>query len=136
MEKKLINFAELNEKGWTLVSNVLNMDSLVSLGKMIGIPVLAPNGELVKEIRRFLKNSAPANSQSSIYGTGVFPLHTNGDDNIHSALIRPASRHSSAEPRNHASLLKNHFVFSWRCASFIGNAHPATLFFGAQYGVK
>ena len=46
------------------------------MGKALGTPVHAPNGELVKEIRRLPADQAPLGSQSSIYGAGPFPLHT------------------------------------------------------------
>ena len=71
-----MNLTELKTKGWTLVDGVSSHAEILELGKAIGCPVPAPNGELVKEIRRTPANEAPPGSQSSIYGSGPFPLHT------------------------------------------------------------
>jgi hypothetical protein len=71
-----MNLAELNTRGWTLVDGISSPDDLVELGRTIGCPVPSPNGEIVKEIRRMPANEAVPGSQSSIYGTGPFPLHT------------------------------------------------------------
>jgi hypothetical protein len=71
-----VNLAELQTKGWTLVDGISSQGELLELGRAIGCPVPAPNGELVKEIRRIPADKAPPGSQSSIYGTGFFPLHT------------------------------------------------------------
>jgi len=71
-----VDFSALKEKGWMIVDGVSSASELLELGKEIGCPVLAPNGELVKEIRRVPKENAIPESQSSIYGSGPFPLHT------------------------------------------------------------
>lgn len=71
-----MDLSELKTKGWTLVEGVSSHAELLELGKAIGCPVPAPNGELVKEIRRTSADEAPPGSQSSIYGAGSFPLHT------------------------------------------------------------
>ncbi len=67
---------ELHTKGWMLVDGISSKAEVLELGKAIGTPVLTPNGELVKEIRRIPALEAPPGSQSSIYGAGRFPLHT------------------------------------------------------------
>ncbi len=59
-----------------LVDGIASSGDLLELGKTIGSPTPAPNGELVKEIRRVPAHEAPANSQSAKYGLGAFPLHT------------------------------------------------------------
>jgi hypothetical protein len=66
----------LQTKGWTLVNGISSQSELLELGRSLGSPVSAPNGELVKEIRRIPADEAPPGSQSSIYGAGPFPLHT------------------------------------------------------------
>jgi alpha-ketoglutarate-dependent taurine dioxygenase len=71
-----LNLEELQTKGWTLVDGISSQVELLELGRALGCPVPAPNGEFVKEIRRIPADKAPAGSQSSIYGTGFFPLHT------------------------------------------------------------
>jgi hypothetical protein len=71
-----MNFTELDEKGWQIVDGISSSSDLIELGKQIGTPIPGPNGELIKEIRRKLKEIAHPESQSSIYGTGSFPLHT------------------------------------------------------------
>jgi hypothetical protein len=72
----MINMSELNERGWITVDGISSKEDLFELGRMIGTPALTPNGEYVKEIRRFLAEQAPPESQSAIYGTGRFPLHS------------------------------------------------------------
>jgi len=67
---------ELNAAGWTLVDGVSSSAELLELGRAIGCPVPTPNGELVKEIRVTPAAQAPSGTQSAIYGTGPFPLHT------------------------------------------------------------
>lgn len=71
-----MDLTELRTKGWTLIRGITSQEDLLELGKLIGTPVQAPNGELVKQIRRTDAEKAPSGSQSSIYGTGSFPLHT------------------------------------------------------------
>jgi alpha-ketoglutarate-dependent taurine dioxygenase len=71
-----MDFSALKEKGWMIVDGISSASELLELGKEIGNPVLAPNGELVKEIRHIPKENALPESQSSIYGSGPFPLHT------------------------------------------------------------
>jgi len=71
-----MDLAEINRRGWVIVEGVSSSRELVDLGRTIGCPVPSPNGELVKEIRRVPVEKAAPGSQSSIYGTGPFPLHT------------------------------------------------------------
>ena len=71
-----MDVGELRTRGWTLVDGVSSQDELLELGRALGCLVPAPNGELVKEIRRIPADEAPPGSQSSIYGAGPFPLHT------------------------------------------------------------
>jgi len=73
---KMINLPELHSKGWTLVEGINSKAELLELGRSIGTPTRTPNGELIKEIRRSTANEAPIGSQSAIYGTSRFPLHT------------------------------------------------------------
>ena len=72
----MINMSELHERGWLTVDGISSKNDLFELGRRIGTPVLTPNGEYVKEIRRFSAEQAPPESQSAIYGTGRFPLHS------------------------------------------------------------
>ena len=72
----MIDMSELNEKGWLTVEGISSKEDIFELGRAIGTPVLTPNGEYVKEIRRFSAEQAPPESQSAIYGTGRFPLHS------------------------------------------------------------
>lgn len=71
-----MDWAGLKEKGWTSVDGISSASDLMELGKTIGQPVPAPTGEYVKEIRRLSPDEAPPGSQSALYGTGPFPLHT------------------------------------------------------------
>jgi hypothetical protein len=71
-----VNGTDLQTRGWTLVEGICSSGDLLQLGKSIGSPVEAPNGELVREIRRVPANKAPLDSQSAKYGFGAFPLHT------------------------------------------------------------
>ena len=70
------NSKELIEQGWTLVNGVKSKEEFLALGKLVGIPILTPNNEFVKEIRRCEAHLAPKGSQSALYGSGAFPLHT------------------------------------------------------------
>ncbi len=72
----MINISELHERGWLTVDGISSKEDLLELGRTIGTPVLTPNGEYVKDIRRFSAEQAPPESQSAIYGTGRFPLHS------------------------------------------------------------
>lgn len=72
----MINTEELNEVGWTIVSEIETNDQLIELGNTIGKIQATPNGEIVKEIIKVEQDKAPVGSQSSIYGGGPFPLHT------------------------------------------------------------
>nr|NJM04136.1 hypothetical protein [Desulfobacula sp.] len=72
----MINISELNERGWVTVDDISSKEDLFELGRTIGTPVLTPNGEYVKEIRRFSAAQAQPESQSALYGTGRFPLHS------------------------------------------------------------
>jgi alpha-ketoglutarate-dependent taurine dioxygenase len=69
-------FDELNTSGWAFVKGISSRAELFELGRAIGVPVPSPNGEVVKEIRVTAASEAPPGSQSSLYGTGPFPLHT------------------------------------------------------------
>jgi len=71
-----MHFADLNLCGWTRIDGVSSRAELLALGEALGCPVPSPNGEMVKEIRVTTAHEAPLGSQSSIYGTGPFPLHT------------------------------------------------------------
>jgi hypothetical protein len=71
-----LDLSELNTKGWILVDGISSQSNLLELGISLGSPVRTPNGELVKEIRRIPREEAPPGSQSALYGSGPFPLHT------------------------------------------------------------
>jgi len=71
-----VDIAELQARGWTLVDGISSQEEMLELARAIGTPTLTPNGELVKEIRRLPADEAPPGSQSSTYGAGPFPLHT------------------------------------------------------------
>lgn len=71
-----MDLKELKEIGWTYVDGVTNSNDLIDIGREIGSITMTPNNELVKKITRFSKSDAPKGSQSALYGTGRFPLHT------------------------------------------------------------
>lgn len=71
-----MNIRELQARGWTLVDGIASVKEMLDLARTIGIPTLTPNGEYVKEVRRLSADEAPPGSQSSRYGVGPFPLHT------------------------------------------------------------
>lgn len=71
-----MDLTDLKTRGWMLVDGVSSKAGLLDLGKALGSPVRAPNGELVKEIRRIPPEQAPTGSQSALYGAGPFPLHS------------------------------------------------------------
>jgi hypothetical protein len=71
-----MDFSELNQRGWMVFDEVYSSKNLFELGLSLGVPISAPNGELIKEVRRELKEKAPMGSQSAKYGFGSFPLHT------------------------------------------------------------
>jgi hypothetical protein len=72
----MLNLAELEARGWANVEGVVSGEDLLQIGRALGSPVPSPNGEMVKQIRVTPKSQAPQGSQSSLYGTGPFPLHT------------------------------------------------------------
>lgn len=76
MNREKIDLGEIKTRGWTLVHGISSKEELLELGKALGHPVQTPNGEYIKEIKPFSVNDAPSGSQSSIYGKGMFPLHT------------------------------------------------------------
>ena len=67
---------ELNTRGWAVVSGVTCSEDLLMLGRSLGQPMPSPNNEMVKEIRITDAAAAAPGSQSALYGTGPFPLHT------------------------------------------------------------
>jgi hypothetical protein len=71
-----MDLEKLKISGWTFVEGITSNSDMLELGKSLGTPVLSPNGELVKEIRRIPQEEAFPGSQSAIYGAGSFPLHT------------------------------------------------------------
>jgi hypothetical protein len=71
-----MRFGDLNTLGWALIKGISSRSELLDLGKALGCPEPTPNGEMIKEIRVTPAAKAPSGSQSSIYGTGPFPLHT------------------------------------------------------------
>ena len=68
--------AELETCGWALVHGVSSREQLLELAKTFGLPEPSPNGEMIKEIRVTKSHDARPGSQSAIFGTGSFPLHT------------------------------------------------------------
>jgi alpha-ketoglutarate-dependent taurine dioxygenase len=68
--------SELETNGWLRVSGISSHKDLLDLGREIGCPVRSPNGELIKEIVITPTAAAKPGTQSAIYGTGPFPLHT------------------------------------------------------------
>jgi len=67
---------ELQTRGWAIVEGIESSADLLELGMALGYPVPSPNGEMVKEIRITKEEKAMPGSQSALYGTGPFPLHT------------------------------------------------------------
>lgn len=72
----MLSFGELETRGWASVEGVSSAQDLLEIGKALGRPVTSPNGELIRQIRVTPTSQAPPGSQSSLYGTGRFPLHT------------------------------------------------------------
>ncbi len=71
-----MRFDELEAIGWMRVEGVTTNADLLELGRELGQPTPTPNGEMIKQITVVQSASASAGSQSSIYDTGPFPLHT------------------------------------------------------------
>ncbi len=65
----------LADRGWATIQGVLTSDDLTVIAKMLGTPVRAPTGELVKILRPRTRD-APHRSFSAAYGLGAFPFHT------------------------------------------------------------
>jgi hypothetical protein len=72
----MIDFGELNGRGWTLVAGVSSRAALFDLAKLIGPPLPHPNGEMVKEVRVVPVEAAKRSTLSSRFGAQSFPLHT------------------------------------------------------------
>jgi hypothetical protein len=66
----------LSKKGWIEVDGIKGKADLISIANDLGTIIPGPNGEIIKEIKRKNKNESFHGSQSSIYGHGPFPLHT------------------------------------------------------------
>jgi hypothetical protein len=66
----------LNEKGWIEIQGIIGASDLIKIGNGLGTLIPGPNGEIIKEIKRKEKEESLQGSQSSIYGHGRFPLHT------------------------------------------------------------
>ncbi len=71
-----MHFADLDRTGWAYIDGISSRGALLELGRALGCPVPSPKGEMIKEIRVTPASKALPGSQSSIYGTGPFPLHT------------------------------------------------------------
>jgi alpha-ketoglutarate-dependent taurine dioxygenase len=72
----MMDLQELHTSGWTCVNGISSRADLLELGRAVGCPVPGPNGELVRKLRPTRAAEAIPGSQSAIYGTGPFPLHT------------------------------------------------------------
>jgi hypothetical protein len=72
----MLRLPDLDTIGWTCVSGISSRAGLLELGRALGTPVPTPNGEIIKEIRVTSASKATPGTQSSIHGTGPFPLHT------------------------------------------------------------
>ena len=68
--------AGLETCGWALVDGISSCEQLLELASTLGRPEPSPNGEMIKEIRVKNSDDAPPGSQSALFGTGRFPLHT------------------------------------------------------------
>jgi hypothetical protein len=66
----------LSNKGWIEVGDITSPRDLITIGNKLGTIIPGPNGEIIKEIKRKNKEDSFQGSQSSIYGHGRFPLHT------------------------------------------------------------
>jgi len=71
-----VTLGELQTRGWAVVKGIESSANVLELGRALGHPVPSPNGEIVKEIRITDAATAVPGSQSALYGTGPFPLHT------------------------------------------------------------
>jgi hypothetical protein len=66
----------LFNKGWIEIEGITGPQDLIAIGNKLGTIVPGPNGEIIKEIKRKNIDDSFKGSQSSIYGQGRFPLHT------------------------------------------------------------
>ena len=66
----------LEERGWAEGPSIPDRDEFLVLARSIGVPVVSPMGELIKELRPTKNADARPNTLSHRYGTGEFPLHT------------------------------------------------------------
>lgn len=71
-----MNLNTLREKGWIEVNGISKASDLIYIGNELGTIIPGPNGEIIKEIKRKSKEESLQGSQSSLYGHGSFPLHT------------------------------------------------------------
>ncbi len=67
---------DLETSGWALVDGVSSREQLLELSRTLGRPEPSPNGEMIKEIRVTKCSEARPGTQSALFGTGPFPLHT------------------------------------------------------------
>jgi alpha-ketoglutarate-dependent taurine dioxygenase len=72
----MVNWCELEQRGWTCVSGITSRLELLRLAQSIGQPLLNPAGKLVKELIPSPDVDARRGTLSETYGNGVFPLHT------------------------------------------------------------
>lgn len=66
----------LCKKGWIEINGINETSDLIKIGNELGTLIPGPNGEIIKEIKRKNIEESLLGSQSSIYGQGPFPLHT------------------------------------------------------------
>lgn len=71
-----MNLNTLHNKGWIEIGGINGTADLIKIGNELGTLLPGPNGEIIKEIKRKKKEESLQGSQSSIYGHGRFPLHT------------------------------------------------------------
>lgn len=72
----MVQFPELDEQGWTLVTGINTQSDLLELARSIGRPLPTPTGELIKVLTPTPQANARRATLSKTYGTGAFPLHT------------------------------------------------------------
>lgn len=72
----MINFAEIDERGWTGVKGVVTTEDLIDVAHSLGNPIPSLTGKLVKQLTVVEPSDARPATFSATHGSGMFPLHT------------------------------------------------------------
>lgn len=72
---KRSNFTQLEDVGWTVVHDIYDQHDLITVASELGVPVKTRSG-IAPFIVPKSKEKALSGTFGSVYGTGVYPLHT------------------------------------------------------------